>query len=38
MGSDDGAVDVAGEEVSAGLEAELGAAAAEAEGVAERVE
>jgi len=38
MGSGDGAVDVAGEEVSAGLETELGAAAAEGEGVGERVE
>ena len=38
MGSDVGLVDVTGEEASAGLEAELGAAAAEAGGVGERVE
>ena len=38
MGSEDGAVDIAGEEVSAALEAELGAAAAEGEGVGGRVE
>ena len=38
MGSEDGAVDIAAEEASAGLEVELGAAAAEGEGVGERVE